>query len=105
MEKCRAGQTLKGVHQLAVKILSQGLKDLGLLPNLSLDAIEHSKYRTFFPHSVGVPLPRRSLVACAVLKHGETNGGERKGAGNVADARAWVANTSLQCARVLLCNL
>ena len=55
VDNCRAGNTMRAVHQLAVRTLSQGMKDLGLFPNLSVDAIEHSTYRQVFPHSVGEP--------------------------------------------------
>lgn len=47
---------MKSIHQLAVRLLSQALKDLGLYPSLSVDGVEHSVYRQCFPHSVGRPL-------------------------------------------------
>lgn len=53
VEACRAGKTMKSIHQLAVRLLSQALKDLGLYPSLSVDGVEHSVYRQCFPHSVG----------------------------------------------------
>ncbi|KAK9814032.1 hypothetical protein WJX73_009658 [Symbiochloris irregularis] len=51
--ECRPGQTLKAIHQKAVRLLSEGVKDLGLFPSLSVDAIERSAYRQCFSHAIG----------------------------------------------------
>jgi len=53
LEACKPGSTLAKVHQLSIQLLSEGLRDLGLLPGLSTDAIAAGPYRDFYCHSVG----------------------------------------------------
>jgi Xaa-Pro aminopeptidase len=45
LEACKPGSTLAKVHQLSIQLLSEGLRDLGLLPGLSTDAIAAGPYR------------------------------------------------------------
>ena len=44
---------LRTVHAKAVRLLSEGLRDLGVFPHMSAEAIEQHTYRSCFPHSVG----------------------------------------------------
>ncbi|KAK9908284.1 hypothetical protein WJX75_005446 [Coccomyxa subellipsoidea] len=53
VEICRAGRTLRDVHQKSVQLLSEGVASLGLFPGLDAGAIAHSAYRSMYPHSVG----------------------------------------------------
>lgn len=39
------GSTLAKIHSLSVQLLSEGLKDLGILPGASLDDIQRGLYR------------------------------------------------------------
>lgn len=55
VEICRAGRTLRDVHQKSVQLLSEGVASLGLFPGLDAGAIAHSAYRSMYPHSVGRP--------------------------------------------------
>ncbi|GIL55550.1 hypothetical protein Vafri_11107 [Volvox africanus] len=50
---CGPGSSIRDLHSLCVDILSEGLKDLRLLPGVSLAEIRSSLYREFFWHSLG----------------------------------------------------
>lgn len=48
------GATLRQLHQLSVRLLCEGLRDLQIVPGGSLDAVVTSgAYRRFYPHSLG----------------------------------------------------
>lgn len=47
---CRPGITLRLLHERSVKMLCEGLVDLGLAPSMPL---ARNRYRAFYPHSVG----------------------------------------------------
>lgn len=50
----RPGETLLHLHRTSIRMVAQGLKDLGLLGQYSTDEIiERQYYREFYPHSVG----------------------------------------------------
>ena len=48
---------LRAIHTRAVRTLSEGLRDLGVFPQQSSQAIEQHTYRMCFPHSVGAQAP------------------------------------------------
>ncbi|GIL85310.1 hypothetical protein Vretimale_10733 [Volvox reticuliferus] len=50
---CRPGSSIRELHALCVDILSEGLRELRLLPGASLAEIRSSLYREFFWHSLG----------------------------------------------------
>lgn len=50
---CAPGATLRALHQLSVRRLSEGLADLGVLPGRRAEAIAAGPYRRFYPHSLG----------------------------------------------------
>lgn len=56
LDICRAGRTLRDVHQKSVQLLSEGMASLGLFPGLNGSAIAHNTYRNIYPHSVGACL-------------------------------------------------
>jgi Xaa-Pro aminopeptidase len=45
LEAVHPGSTLTKVHALSVQLLSEGLRDLGVLPGLSVEAIAAGPYR------------------------------------------------------------
>ena len=45
LEAVRPGVPLARLHQLSVRLLSEGLQQLGVLPGLSADAIQAQHYR------------------------------------------------------------
>eukprot|EP00879_Flechtneria_rotunda_P028716 GHRR01030931.1.p1 GENE.GHRR01030931.1~~GHRR01030931.1.p1 ORF type:complete len:455 (+),score=161.77 GHRR01030931.1:479-1843(+) len=47
------GSTLAKVHALSVQLLSEGLRDLGLLPTAGLEDFTAGLYREFYCHSIG----------------------------------------------------
>lgn len=47
------GNTLAKLHSLSVSLLSEGIRDLGILPGASLEDIQRGLYRDFYCHSVG----------------------------------------------------
>ncbi|KAF6266603.1 peptidase M24, structural domain-containing protein [Scenedesmus sp. NREL 46B-D3] len=53
LEAAVPGNTLGKVHQLSVQLLSEGLRDLGLLPLATLQDFQKGLYREFYCHSVG----------------------------------------------------
>eukprot|EP00882_Tetradesmus_deserticola_P006395 GHRQ01006726.1.p1 GENE.GHRQ01006726.1~~GHRQ01006726.1.p1 ORF type:complete len:508 (+),score=199.91 GHRQ01006726.1:146-1669(+) len=53
LEAAVPGNTLGKVHQLSVQLLSEGLRDLGLLPRATLADFQKGLYRDFYCHSVG----------------------------------------------------
>ena len=56
---------LRSIHARAVRLLSEGMRDLGVFPHMSAEAIEQHTYRSCFPHSVGEPCVRvTALVVC-----------------------------------------
>eukprot|EP00878_Enallax_costatus_P017370 GHUV01018243.1.p1 GENE.GHUV01018243.1~~GHUV01018243.1.p1 ORF type:complete len:479 (+),score=103.96 GHUV01018243.1:841-2277(+) len=53
LEAVVPGNTLAKVHQLSVQLLCEGLHELGILPQYSLDDLRRGMYRDFYCHSVG----------------------------------------------------
>ena len=53
IEACRVGAKLRDVHHLSVRVLSEGLCQLGIFPGLDASSIAHNSYRMVYPHSVG----------------------------------------------------
>ncbi|KAL6771209.1 ICP55 [Auxenochlorella protothecoides x Auxenochlorella symbiontica] len=53
LEWCRPGATLRQLHEQSVRLLTEGVSDLGLLPGRSAGAIAQGAIRAFYPHSVG----------------------------------------------------
>ena len=49
------GAKLREVHHLSVRVLSEGLCELGIFPGLDSSSIAHNAYRSVYPHSVGRP--------------------------------------------------
>lgn len=45
LESLRPGTTLGRLHQLSVRLLSEGLQQLRILPGMSVDAIAAQHYR------------------------------------------------------------
>ena len=45
MQEAYPGNTLAKIHSLSVQLLSEGLRDLGILPGASLDDIMRGLYR------------------------------------------------------------
>lgn len=45
LESVRPGTTLGRLHQLSVRLLSEGLQQLRILPGMSIDAIAAQHYR------------------------------------------------------------
>ncbi len=50
IEAVRPGVTLDDLHQLAVRILAQGMIDLGLLPDSLDEVLEDGSYKRYYPH-------------------------------------------------------
>ncbi|GAB4823335.1 hypothetical protein N2152v2_010381 [Parachlorella kessleri] len=54
LEVVQPGATLRQLHQLSVRLLCQGLRDLQVVASKSVDALAQTgSYRLFYPHSVG----------------------------------------------------
>ncbi|KAF8072937.1 ICP55 [Scenedesmus sp. PABB004] len=53
LEAIVPGNTLAKVHQLSVRLLSEGLADLGVLPGSAAADFQAGLYRDFYCHSVG----------------------------------------------------
>jgi len=51
--RCEPGTRFSDLHALAVRILTEGMVDLGLLPGSVDDAIDHGWYRAFYFHGTG----------------------------------------------------
>ena len=70
IEACTVGAKLRDVHHLSVRVLSDGLSQLGIFPGLDASSIAHNSYRMVYPHSVGQPLTPPLLhlaVPCCML--------------------------------------
>lgn len=50
---CRAGTTLRSLHQKSVALLREGLRYLGSSSRGHYPLLEKNNYRNFYPHSVG----------------------------------------------------
>jgi len=50
LRECRPGSDLRTVHETAVRVVTEGLVDLGLIPTSVDDALEMHLYREFFMH-------------------------------------------------------
>ena len=53
IEACRPGLPFTDMHEIAVRVLAEGMVDLGLLPGPVEDAISFGWYREFFFHGTG----------------------------------------------------
>lgn len=54
IDACRVGQTIPGIHDIALRRLAQGMLDLKLLKDESIDSIiETKKYQPFYMHRTG----------------------------------------------------
>lgn len=45
VEACRPGTSIHNLHLLSTRLISQGIRDLGLCGNASVEAISMSHYR------------------------------------------------------------
>ncbi|KAL4459002.1 hypothetical protein ABPG75_013867 [Micractinium tetrahymenae] len=53
LDTCRPGATLRQLHHISVRLLSDALAQLGILPGRHASDIMQGSYRRFYPHSVG----------------------------------------------------
>jgi len=53
IEEVRPGKTFRAYHDAAVRVLSEGLIDIGLLSGPLDDVIQNETYRDFYPHNTG----------------------------------------------------
>ncbi len=53
IDRARVGRTMDDVHQVAVRVLTEGLVELGLIAGPVGDAIETERYRSFYMHRTG----------------------------------------------------
>jgi len=53
VEQCRSGKTLRQVHNLSVRLISEAVASLGLLGDMRAPAVMAGSYRPFYCHSVG----------------------------------------------------
>lgn len=54
LDACQPGATLRQLHQISVRLLTEALVQLGVMPGRSLsDILVSGMYRRFYPHSVG----------------------------------------------------
>lgn len=53
MQKARPGETWLNVHLTAARVISEGLKNVGLLKGNTDDIINQGAYALFFPHGIG----------------------------------------------------
>jgi Xaa-Pro aminopeptidase len=52
----RPGASLASLHALSVRVLSEGIASLGLMPGATAAHIARGPYFRFFPHALGHPL-------------------------------------------------
>jgi len=53
IEEVRPGKAFRAYHETAVRVLSEGLIDIGLLEGTLDEIIESGTYRAFYPHNTG----------------------------------------------------
>lgn len=53
IDHCRVGNTFQSVHDLAVRFLTEGLVELGVLEGDIDELIKEEKYKPFFMHRIG----------------------------------------------------
>ena len=53
IEHCRAGHSFESVHDVAVRVLTQGMIDLGLLAGEVDERIEDESYKRYYMHRTG----------------------------------------------------
>lgn len=53
IDQCRPGITFAEVHQLASRVIAQGLTDLGLMQGDPVEAVAAGAHALFFPHGLG----------------------------------------------------
>jgi len=53
IEEVRPGKTFRAYHDAAVRVLCQGLIDIGLLTGSLDEVIQNESYRDFYPHNTG----------------------------------------------------
>lgn len=53
IEQVRPGKSFRAYHEQAVRVLSEGLIDIGLLNGKLDDVIANETYRDFYPHNTG----------------------------------------------------
>jgi Xaa-Pro aminopeptidase len=53
IDACRPGLPYPEMHEIAVRVLTEGMVGLGLLPGPAEDAIEYGWYREFYFHGTG----------------------------------------------------
>lgn len=53
IRKVRAGVRVRSVHDASVKVLTEGLKELGVLRGKTENLIKKRKYYPYYPHGVG----------------------------------------------------
>ena len=61
LHKCRLGTSLRDIHQHSIKLVSEGIADLRLLPGQLATSIARDAYREFYPHSLGEAHPCKCL--------------------------------------------
>ncbi len=53
IDACKPGVTYKSIHLLAAKIITKGLKELGIMKGDVDEAVEAGAHALFFPHGLG----------------------------------------------------
>lgn len=53
LEACRPGALLRTIHALSIRLVSEGIAQLGLLQHMGAQDVAMGPYRQFYPHSVG----------------------------------------------------
>jgi len=53
IEEVRPGKSFRAYHEAAVRVLCEGLIDVGLLSGSLDDVIQNESYRDFYPHNTG----------------------------------------------------
>jgi Xaa-Pro aminopeptidase len=53
IDEVRPGKTFRAYHDAAVRVLSEGLIDIGLLSGSLDEVIQNESYRDFYPHNTG----------------------------------------------------
>jgi Xaa-Pro aminopeptidase len=53
LEAARPGASIRGLHDLSVRLLCEGIHDLHLLPGTGLEQLRAGAYRRLYRHSVG----------------------------------------------------
>ncbi len=53
IEEVRPGKTFRAYHEAAVRVLCEGLIDIGLLSGSLDEVVENESYRDFYPHNTG----------------------------------------------------